>query len=375
MKRAGTLSLLAAALFVAVFLGKDTAPDAAAQAPIKLKIQSAFPAVSIVYGNLKYFAERVEKMSGGRIKVEALPAGAVVPAFEILDAAHRGLLEGGHGVSYYWFGRHPAATLFAGAPGGPFGMSLLDLMGWFYEGGGLDLYHELYQKLLKLDVVVFPISPHGPQPPGWFRRPVKNWEDFRGFKARIPGIAGDVYKEAGMSVVLLPGGEIIPAAERGLIDAAEWVGGREDLLLGLHTVGWKYHYLQGQHEPNTHGNLFINKKVWERLSPDLQEIIKSATKDAFLTFWWQFNQENAKAYQEILKLGINTQRMPDDINEVFLKTWDKVAARFAEKDPFFKKVLDSMREYASLTVPHRESHWPTWSFAAQYYWKDKIYAK
>lgn len=372
MKRVAVRLVLVAA-FLAGFVAH--VPPVDAQAPIKMKIQSAFPAVSIVYGNLKYFGERVEKMSGGRIKVEAVPAGAVVPAFEILDASHRGLLEGGHGVSYYWFGRHPAATLFAGAPGGPFGMSLLDLMGWFYEGGGLELYQELYQKILKLDVVVFPISPHGPQPPGWFKRPVKSWADFRGFKARIPGISGDVYKEAGMSVVLLPGGEIIPAAERGLIDAAEWVGGREDLLLGLHTVGWKYHYLQGQHEPNTHGNLFINKKVWDKLSPDLREIIVSATKDAFLTFWWQFNQENAQAYQEILKLGVNTQRMPDDINEVFLNTWDKVAARFAQKDPFFKKVLDSMRDYASLVVPHRESHWPTWSFAARYYWKDKIYAK
>ncbi|MBI2555688.1 MAG: C4-dicarboxylate ABC transporter, partial [Candidatus Rokubacteria bacterium] len=158
MKRAA-LQLAVLGAFLAGLMGVP--PPAGAQAPVKMKIQSAFPAVSIVYGNLKYFGERVEKMSGGRVKVEALPAGAVVPAFEILDASHRGLLEGGHGVSYYWFGRHPAATLFAGAPGGPFGMSLLDLMGWFYEGGGLDLYNELYQKIRKLDVVVFPISPHG----------------------------------------------------------------------------------------------------------------------------------------------------------------------------------------------------------------------
>ncbi len=375
MKRIALLSLVGAISVTVLVVLYGVAPPATGQAPVRMKIQSAFPAVSIVYGNLKYFAERVEKMSNGRLKVEALPAGAVVPAFEILDAAHRGLLDGGHGVSYYWFGRHPAATLFAGAPGGPFGLSMLDLMGWFYEGGGLQLYNELYQDRLKLNVVVFPISPHGPQPPGWFKRPVKNWADFRGFKARIPGIAGDVYAKAGMSVVLLPGGEIIPAAERGLIDAAEWVGGREDLNLGLHTVGWKHHYLQGQHEPNTHGNLFINKKVWDGLSPDLREIIASATKDAFLTFWWQFNQENAKAYQEILKLGVTTTRMPDDINEVFLKTWDSVAEDFARKDPFFKKVLDSMRAYAELVVPHRESHWPTWSFAARYYWSEKIYAK
>lgn len=375
MKRAGLISAVLVALFLAGLLAMDTAPQAGAQAPVKLKIQSAFPAVSPVYGSLKSFGETVGKMTGGRVTVEALPAGAVVPAFEILDAAHRGLLDGGHGVSYYWFGRHPAATLFAGAPGGPFGMSLLELMGWYYEGGGLALYNELYQKILKLDVVVFPISPHAPQAAGWFRRSVKSWEDFRGFKARIPGIAGDVYAKAGMSVVMLPGGEIIPAAERGLIDAAEWVGGREDLNLGLHTVGWKFHYLQGMHEPNTHGNLFINKKVWDKLSPDLQAIIEEATKASFLTFWWQFNQENAKAYQEILKLGVETRVLPRDISETFLQTWDKVAAEFAQKDPFFKKVLDSMREYASLTVPHRESQWPTWSIAAQYYWKDKVYAK
>jgi TRAP-type mannitol/chloroaromatic compound transport system substrate-binding protein len=339
-----------------------------AQESTTLKMQASWPAASTLFDNFKLFAERVEKMSGGRLKIETLPAGSIVPAFEVLDATSRGLLDGAHTWAAYWRGKHPAAVLFTGGPGGTFGMDFIDAMGWHYEGGGIELYQELYRDVLKLNVIPIPILPAGPQAFGWFKQPINSLEDFKGLKCRETGLAADIFKEMGMNVVNMPGGEILPAAERGVIDCAEWVGGVEDLKLGFHSV-WKYHYTPGMHETVTIAELLINGDVWNKLAPDLQEIVQSAATETFFRWWMRWQRQNADAIKELTeKHGVQILKTPDDILYEFLKTWDKIAAREAAADPFFKKVLESQRAYASLVVPAKRFLFPPYSFAADYYW-------
>lgn len=374
MKRRGSVQFgiaLAALVAVLVVVGGLKPEVTTAQAPVKLKFQATWPAGLTLYDNFKFFVERVDKMSGGRLKIETLPAGSIVPAFETLDAVNRGLLDGGHTWAGYWVGKDKTAILFTGGPGGTFGMDYVDAMGWLYEGGGLDLYQEWYDKVLKMNVMVFPILPAGPQAFGWFKRPIKDLADFKGMKCRETGMAAEVFKEMGMAVVNMPGGEILPAAERGVIDCAEWVGGIEDLKLGFQTI-WKYHYTPGMHENVTIGELIINKNVWKKLSPDLQEIVKSAATETFYRWWARWQRQNADAIKELQeKHGVHILKTPDDILIEFLKTWDKIAAREAEKNPFFKKVLDSQRKYAGIVVPAKRFMFPSYDFAANYYWPPK----
>jgi TRAP-type mannitol/chloroaromatic compound transport system substrate-binding protein len=346
-------------------------PSAVAQGSRTLKMEATWPASSLLFDNFKMFAERVEKLSAGRLKIDALPAGAIVPPFEVLEATSKHVLDGAHGWAAYWVGKNKAAVLMTGGPGGTYGMDFVDYIGWMYEGGGLELYQEFYRDVLKQNVVVFPILPAGPQAFGWFKRPIKNWNDVKGMKCRETGMAGEVFQSAGMRVVNMPGGEILPAAERGVIDCAEWVTAAEDIKMGFHNI-WKYYYMPGMHENTTVGELLINGDVWKSLSPDLQEIIKSAASETFLRFQAKFNQENAQALNKLMsEHKVNVMRTPDDILQNFLKAWDKVAAEESAKNPFFKKVLESQKKYASLLVPAKRFMYPPYEFAANYYWPEK----
>ncbi|MGH7303866.1 MAG: TRAP transporter substrate-binding protein, partial [Candidatus Rokuibacteriota bacterium] len=282
-RRATILTALALAIVLgsALALTLGSTPIARAQAPVVLKVQASWPASLTIFEQFKLIAERADKLSGGSLKIETLPAGTIVPAFEVLDATHKKVIDGFHSVSYYWVGKNKTGVLFTGGPGGTFGMDFVDVLGWMYEGGGLELYQQWYKDILKLNVVPFPAFPSGPQALGWFKRPIKNLADFKGMKCRQTGLNTEVYTAMGMRTVNLPGGEILPAAERGVIDCAEWVGGVEDLRLGFHNV-WKYHYTPGMHEPVTMGELLINSEVWEKLSPLHKEIIKSATTEAMI---------------------------------------------------------------------------------------------
>jgi TRAP-type mannitol/chloroaromatic compound transport system substrate-binding protein len=335
-----------------------------------LKMQSTWPASLTLQDNFRYFAERVDKLTSGQLKIEALAAGQIVPPFEVLDATHKKVLDGAHAVSYYWVGKNKAATLFSSTPAGPFGMDTIDFMGWLYEGGGLDLWWDFYTKELKLNVIAFPILPAGPQAFGWFKRPIKNLADFKGMKCRQTGIVAEIFQKMGMTTVNMPGGEIIPSAQRGVIDCAEWVGGIEDLRLGLPQV-WKYHYTPGMHEPSVVGELMINTEVWKGLTPQQQEVVRSVTVETFLRWWVRWQKQNADAIEEMrTKHGVQILRTPPDILLEFLKTWDLMAKEESQKSPFFKKVLDSQREYASKVVPAKRFYAPPYSFAANYYWPE-----
>jgi TRAP-type mannitol/chloroaromatic compound transport system substrate-binding protein len=336
-----------------------------------LKMQSTWPASLTLQDNFKMLAERIDKLTSGSVKIEALAAGQIVPPFEILDATHKKVIDGGHGVAYYWVGKNKTATLFSATPAGPFGMDHFDFLGWLYEGGGMDLYWEFYRDVIKLDVVAFPVGGSSPQAFGWFKRPIKNLADLKGLKCRQTGIVNEIYTRMGMTTVNMPGGEIIPSAQRGVIDCAEWVGGVEDLRLGLHQV-FKYHYTPGMHESNSMLELIINSDVWKSFTPQQQESVRAATFDTFIRWGIKWQKQNADAIEEMrTKHGVQLLRTPPDILVEFLKTWDKMAAEEAAKDPFFKKVLESQRAYAAKVVPAKRFMFPPYSFAANYYWPEK----
>jgi TRAP-type mannitol/chloroaromatic compound transport system substrate-binding protein len=343
----------------------------AQQATTTLKMQASWPTTLTLYDNFKMFAEKVDKMSGGRLKIETMPAGTVVPAFEVLDATNKKVIDGHHSWAGYWVGKNKTGILFTGGPGGTFGMDYVDVIGWLFHGGGMELYQQYYKEVLKLDVVPIPVLPAGPQAFGWFKRPIKNLADFKGMKCRQTGIAAEVYTEMGMRVVNMPGGEIMPAAERGVIDCAEWVGGVEDLRFGFHNI-WKYHYTPGMHETVTIGEAVFNGDVWRKLSPDLQEIVKAAAMDTLFRWWALWQKQNADAIAEMQeKHKVQILKTPDDILLDFLKAWDRIAARESEKDPFFKKVLESQKTYAAKVVPAKRFMFAPYSFAANYYWPEK----
>ena len=365
MKKALSLTAFAASVAMAF--------SALAQQPAakQFKMQSTWPASLTLQDNFRYFAERVDKLTSGQVKIEALAAGQIVPAFEILDATHKKVIDGGHGVSYYWVGKNKAATLFSATPAGPFGMDHFDFLGWLNEGGGYALYEEFYRDVLKLNVMGMPVGGSSPQAMGWFKRPIKDLADFKGLKCRQTGIVAEIYQRMGMQTVNMPGGEIIPSAQRGVIDCAEWVGGIEDLRLGLPQV-WKYHYTPGMHESNSMLEIIINTDVWKGLTPQQQEAWRSSTLETFVRWGVRWQKQNADAIEEMrTKHGTQLLRTPPAILVDFLKTWDKIAEEESAKSPFFKKVYDSQREYASKVVPAKRFMFPPYSFAANYYFPEK----
>jgi TRAP-type mannitol/chloroaromatic compound transport system substrate-binding protein len=356
---------------VAMVAGGHRPPSATAQAPKVLKLQASWPASLSISDHFRFWAERVDKLSQGTLKIETLWAGQVVPAFEVMDATGKKVIDGAHTVAYYWVGKNKTGVLFTGGPGGNFGMDFVDYLGWMYEGGGIELYQAWYKDVLKVNVVPFPAFPSGPQALGWFKRPIKNLADFKGMKCRQTGINAEVYTAMGMRTVNLPGGEILPAAERGVIDCAEWVGGIEDLRLGFHNV-WKYHYTPGMHEPVTVGEIIFNSEVWAGLTPHQQEVIRSATMEAFIRWYAKWQRQNADALKEFIeKHKVNVLRTPDEVNIEFLKTWDRIAQAEVEKDPFFKKTYESQKAYASVVVPAKRFMFPPYAFAANHYWPEK----
>jgi TRAP-type mannitol/chloroaromatic compound transport system substrate-binding protein len=346
-------------------------PAPAAGGAKNLKMQSTWPASLTLQDNFKFFGERVDKLTGGQLKIETLAAGQIVPPFEVLDATHKKVIDGAHAISYYWVGKNKAATLFSSTPAGIAGMDHMDYLGWIYEGGGLDLWWEFYQKELKLNVIAFPILPASPQALGWFKRPIKSLADFKGMKCRQTGIVAEIYQRMGQQTVNLPGGEIVPAAQRGVIDCAEWVGGIEDLRLGLPQV-WKYHYTPGMHESSSVGELMINSDVWKGLAAQQQEAVRSAVTETYVRWWIKWQKQNADAIEEMrTKYGTQILRTPPAVLEAFFKTWDEIAKEESAKNPFFKKTLESQRAYAAKVIPAKRFMFPPYSFAANYFWPEE----
>ncbi len=324
------------------------------QGVTRLKIQTAVPSSSIYYELMKHFAVRVDKMSNGRLKFEMLPDGAVVAAFEILEAVDKGVVDGGYAWTHYWSGKNTAAGLFSNpAAGGGTGMDQLSHVAWLFQGGGYALYKKFYSDALKLNIEPFMVQPMGPDPLGWFKTPIKSLDDMRKLKYRSPpGLVGEIFKEMGINAVAMPGGEIVPAAQRGVLDAAEWIGPADDMALGFHTV-FKHYYLQGLHQSSDVGELLINKTTWNKLTPDLKAIVEDAAM-ATMTETYTYNvYRNAQALHKLqTEFKVQIHDTPRDIFPAFIKATNTIYDREASKNPVFKEALDSQRSFAKLVVPY-----------------------
>jgi TRAP-type mannitol/chloroaromatic compound transport system substrate-binding protein len=314
-----------------------------AQSPITMRWQSTWPAKDIFHEYAVDFANRVNDMTGGRLKIEVLPAGSVVKAFDLLDAVSKGTLDGGHGVNAYWYGKNSAVVLWGSGPA--FGMDPNMVLAWHYYGGGKELLAEIY-KSLNMDVVSFPYGPMPTQPLGWFKKPIAKVEDLKGLKFRTVGLAVDVFTELGAAVNPLPGGEIVPALDRGLIDAAEFNNASSDRLLGFPDVS-KTCMLQSFHQSSEQFEVLFNKKKYDALSKDLKHIIDHAVEAASSDMSWKAIDRYSKDYQEMReKQGVKFFKTPDAVLQAQLAAWDKVVAKKSAENPLFKKVLESQRAFA-----------------------------
>jgi len=342
-------SLFITAVFAAFIL---TAPMANAAETIKFKIQSALVSGSMYFNILEGFAENLEAMSGGRLLAEILPAGAVVKTNEILDAVDAGIVEAGFCWTHFWSGKHPAAYLFSDQPSVN-GMDQLGFLAWYYEGEGYELYQELYDDHLKVNVKGLIILASGGQPLGWFKEPISSLDEFQKIKYRAPpGLTGKIFHEMGISAVALPGGEIVPAAQKGVIDAAEWINPGEDIKLGLQQI-WKNYYLQGFHQASDLGELTFNKDFWNKLPPDLQALVEGAAQATVMQSLSAHIYRNAVALGELQsKYGVTIHDTPTDLYPEFLRAAAKVSDDAARDNAFFAKVLTSQRKFADTIVPY-----------------------
>ncbi|MEY3038008.1 MAG: hypothetical protein RL143_575 [Pseudomonadota bacterium] len=329
----------------ALAAGAVVAPAALAGShskPITIKMQSSWPASDIFQEMAQQYADRVEQMSGGRLKVELLPAGAVVKAFQVLDAVNDGVIDAGHQVPVYWYGKNKAASLFGTGP--VFGGNANTMMGWFYKGGGQELYRELTQDIMGLNVVGFMGFPMFPQPFGWFKGEVNKASDLNGFKYRTVGLAADLLQNMGMAVAQLPGGEIVPAMERGVIDAFEFNNPTSDRRFGAADVAKNY-YLSSYHQASESFEIIFNKDFFETLDPDLQAILRYGVESASTANTMLALDQYSQDLMELERdEGVKVHRTSKDILEAQIKSWDKIIVEL-EKDPFMKKCLDSQRAW------------------------------
>jgi TRAP-type mannitol/chloroaromatic compound transport system substrate-binding protein len=328
----------------AVAAGAMSAPMVAVAQTTTMRFQSTWPAKDIFHEYANDFAKKVNDMAGGRLKIEVLPAGAVVPAFQLLEAVNKGTLDGGHGVVAYHYGKNSALALWGSGPA--FGMDPNMVLAWHYYGGGKALLEEIY-KSINMDVVSYLYGPMPTQPLGWFKKPIANAAQLKGLKFRTVGLAVDVFTEMGVAVNPLPGGEIVPALDRGLIDAAEFNNASSDRVLGFPDVA-KNCMLQSFHQSGEQFEILFNKTKYNALPQELRSIIDYAVQAASADMSWKAIDRNSKDYIELkTKDKINFYKTPNAILQAQLEAWDKVTAKKAAENPSMKKVLDSQREFAA----------------------------
>jgi len=284
-----------------------------------------------------------------------LPSGAVVDPYDIHDAVSKRVVDAGQVWCHYAIGKSKAAGLFGSPPGGAgTGLDQTALLSWYYEDEGMDLYWELYQDEMNLDLVAWPFMPQGPETLGWYKEPIKTLEQFKKVRFRCSsGLAQDVYKEMGASPVSMSGSEIIPAIERGVLDGAEWNTPANDLPLGFHDI-LKYYCLGGLHQAITLGEVVFSQEGYNELPADLQAMIPVATKAAYLEGMMYNMRRNAEVLDEFVNVhGVTIFPAPPGYAEAFTEATARVMERFSAEDPFFKKVLDSQLAYAAKVVPYQ----------------------
>ncbi|PRD44034.1 C4-dicarboxylate ABC transporter [Phyllobacterium phragmitis] len=349
--------------------GTLAAPAVLAQSPITIKMQTSWPASDIWMDFARQYVERVQRMSGNRIKIDLLPAGAVIGAFQVLDGVNDGILDAAHTVPVYWYGKHKAASLFGTGP--VFGGSATTMLGWFYAGGGKEFYRELTQDILGLNVYGFYGFPMPAQPFGWFKKPVSTVEDIQGFKYRTVGLAADLMQKMGMSVAQLPGGEIVPAMERGVIDAFEFNNPSSDLRFGSADVAKNY-MLSSYHQASESFEFLFNKDFFDGLDDDLQAILEYGVEAASTANTAAALDNYSKDLQTLqTENGVEVQRTSKEILDAQLKAWDELIP-VLEEDEYMKRVLDSQRAWVDRVVFYELMNSPDLALAYEHYFPGKL---
>lgn len=313
-----------------------------AQSPRVLRMQSSWTQSDIFQEMAQQLADRINAMSGGRLQVDLLPAGAVVQAFQVQDAVNDGVIDMAHTVPAYWYGKNRAASLFGTGP--VYGWDGAQMLAWIQYGGGKELYRELVQDILGLNLVGWFCMPMPQQPLGWFKEQITSAEQMQGLKYRTVGLATDVMQAMGFSVTQLPGGEIVPALERGVIEAFEFNNPTSDRRFGAQDVS--KHYMMGSfHQAAEAFEIIVNKDVYDSLEPDLQAIIEYGIEAANTANFGLAMDNYSRDLQALINEdGVNVYRTPDDVLALQLRAWDTVIEDLSQ-DEFFRKVLDSQRAW------------------------------
>jgi TRAP-type mannitol/chloroaromatic compound transport system substrate-binding protein len=345
--------------------GALAAPMIATAQTVNFRFQSTWPAKDIFHEYAVDFAKKVNDMAGNRLKIEVLPSGSVVPAFQLLDAVNKGTLDGGHGVLAYHYGKNTALALWGSGPA--FGMDPNMVLAWHYYGGGKAILEEIY-KSLNIDVTSFVYGPMPTQPLGWFKKPISKVDDLKGLKFRTVGLAVDVFKELGTAVNPLPGGEIVPALDRGLIDAAEFNNASSDRLLGFPDVV-KNCMLQSFHQSGEQFEILFNKGKYDGLPAELKAVIDYAVQAASSDMSWKAIQRNSQDYIELKAAKINFYKTPDAILRAQLAAWDKVTAAKSAENALFKKVMDSQRAFAERAGSWQNDYMVDFKMAWNHYFR------
>ena len=341
---------------------------ARAQQAVTLKMQTSWPSSDVFQDMAKQYVERVEEMSNGRLKIDLLPAGAVVGAFQVQDACSDGIIDCAHTVSVYWYGKHKAASMFGTGP--VFGGSASDMLSWFYAGGGQELHKELVQDILGLNVISFYGFPMPAQPLGWFKKDIASADDMKGLKYRTVGLAADLMQAMGVSVTQLPGGEIVPAMERGVIDAFEFNNPTSDMRFGAQDVAKNY-MLSSYHQASESFEFIFNVDRFESLEPDLQAILKYGVEAVSTANTALAMNQYSSDLQKLQDAGVNVIRTPDSILEAQLEAWDQMITDL-EKDEFMKKIMDSQREWTERVSYYQLMNSPDYKLAYNHYFPGKI---
>jgi TRAP-type mannitol/chloroaromatic compound transport system substrate-binding protein len=323
-----------------------------AMASKTLKIQLAVPTSSDEAKIVQDFADDVANLTQGEVKLELLPAGAVVGVSDIIDAVDSGLVDGGFAWTHYWSGKHPAAMLF-GSPvaGAGVGIDNIAFMSWFQYGGGSQLYDQLWKEM-KLNVKGFMLQPVGPEALGWFKEPINSMDDFRKYRFRTPpGIPGQSYKDIGVASVSMGGGDILPALEKGTIDAAEWCCPKPDSIFGFQKV-LKHYYLQGLHQVVVNADIYFNGDVYNSLTDQQKKSIEVAANASLMKAISYRIIENGKALKDLTdNHGVILHDTPADYFPAYMEAAKASLEKNAADDAFFAKVWQSQKDFAAIAVP------------------------
>jgi len=330
-----------------------------------MRWQSTWPSKDIFHEYALDYAKKVNDMTGGDLKIDVLPAGAVVPAFGLLDAVSKGVLDGGHGVLVYHYGKQTALALWGSGPG--FGMDANMLLSWHKYGGGKELLAKLYESV-GANVVSFPYGPMPTQPLGWFKKPMTKVEDFQGLKYRTVGISIDVFTAMGAAVNALPGGEIVSAMDRGLLEAAEFNNASSDRALGFADVS-KVCMLQSYHQNAEQFEITFNKDKYNGLPEKMRAIISNAVEAASADMSMKAIDRYSKDYVELqTKDNVKFYKTPDAILKKQLEIYDEVVKKKSAENPLFKEILQSQLAFAKRTTQWEQDTVVSRKMAFDHYW-------